>query len=454
MINNFKSNFSKTFSLAFPVMLSQLGQVLVGVADSMMVGRLGAEPLAAASLANSIFFVVLMFGIGVSMAITPLVAMADGKNNPKRISRLFNHGFTINWITGTMLFFLIVLGSPLLYHLNQPEEVVVLGIPYLAIITLSLLPFMIFQTFKQFAEGLSQTRQAMYITLLCNAVNIFLNWVLIYGNLGAPALGLNGAGWATLISRVLMALMIGYYIMKSRRYAPFELSFKLKKLSFPMVSKMLKIGVPTGFQFIFEVGAFSSAAIMMGWIGVNALAAHQIAINLASISYMMASGLSTAAMVRVGNQLGRKDIPTLREAGFTSFVMVAMFMSLTAVIFVLFREFLPSLYIDDMDVIKMSASLLVIAALFQLSDGIQVVGLGALRGMADVRVPTIVTLVAYWVIGLPLGYVFAFVIGMLEVGIWYGLLIGLTVTGIMLLYRFHALSAKLLRQSSPQVSAL
>lgn len=454
MISNFKGNFSKTFSLAFPVMLSQLGQVLVGVADSMMVGRLGAEPLAAASLANSIFFVVLMFGIGVSMAITPLVAMADGKHNPKRISRLFNHGFTINWIVGTMLFLLIVLGSPLLYHLNQPEEVVVLAIPYLAIITFSLLPFMIFQTFKQFAEGLSQTKQAMYITLVCNAVNVFLNWIFIYGNLGIPAMGLNGAGWATLISRVLMALIIGYYIMKSKRYGIFNLSFKVKKLSFPMVSKMLKIGVPTGFQFIFEVGAFSSAAIMMGWIGVTALAAHQIAINLASISYMMASGLSTAAMVRVGNQLGRKDIPTLREAGFTSFVMVAMFMSITAVIFVLFREFLPSLYIDDMEVIQMSASLLVIAALFQLSDGIQVVGLGALRGMADVRVPTLVTLVAYWVIGLPLGYVFAFVMGMQEVGIWYGLLIGLTITGIMLLYRFHSLSAKLLRKYNPQVSTL
>lgn len=219
-----------------------------------------------------------------------------------------------------------------------------------------------------------------------------------------------------------------------------------------MVSKMLRIGVPTGFQFIFEVGAFSSAAIMMGWIGVTALAAHQIAINLASISYMMASGLSTAAMIRVGNQLGKNDIRTLREAGFTAFVMVAIFMSATAVLFILFREFLPSLYINDLEVIKMSATLLIIAGLFQLSDGIQVVGLGALRGMADVRVPTIVTLVAYWVIGLPLGYVFGFIFNLKEVGIWYGLLVGLTVTGVMLLYRFHSLSAKLLHQDKKQVS--
>ncbi|WP_106133208.1 MATE family efflux transporter [Mongoliibacter ruber] len=445
MMLNFKENFSKTFYLAYPVMLSQLGQVLVGVADSMMVGRLGAEPLAAASLANSIFFVVLMFGIGVSMAITPLVAMADGNGRPKRISRIFNHGFVINLLTGVMLFLIIVLFSPMLNFLNQPEEVVVLAIPYLAIITLSLLPFMFFQTFKQFAEGLSQTKQAMYITLVCNGLNVFLNWVLIYGNLGFPAMGLNGAGWATLISRVLMGIAIAYYVWKSKRYKPFELNFGFKNLSFPMLSKLLRIGVPTGFQFIFEVGAFSTAAIMMGWIGVNALAAHQIAINLASVSYMMASGLSAAAMVRVGNQLGKKDIISLREVGFTIFAMVTMFMSVTAIFFIAFREFLPSLYIDDVEVIKMSATLLIIAGLFQLSDGIQVVGLGALRGMSDVKVPTIVTLIAYWVIGLPLGYVFAFYMGMEEVGIWIGLLVGLTVTGILLLYRFHSLSNKLLK---------
>jgi MATE family multidrug resistance protein len=426
--------------------------VLVGVADSMMVGRLGAVPLAAASLANSIFFVVLMFGIGISMAMTPLVAMADGKNKGKRIARLFNHGFTINMVGGIILFFLILMTSPFLKHLNQPEEVVILAIPYLAIITFSLLPFMFFQTFKQFAEGLSQTKQAMYITIFCNAINVFLNWVMIYGNLGFPALGLNGAGWATLISRIMMGLMMAYYVWNSKRYSTYNLSLGFKKLSFPMFSKLIRIGVPTGFQFIFEVGAFSAAAIMMGWIGVTALAAHQIAINLASISYMMASGLSTAAMVRVGNQLGRKDIKTLREAGFTAFVMVAIFMSVSAVIFILFREFLPSLYIDDVSVIQMSATLLVIAGFFQLSDGIQVVGLGALRGMSDVRVPTIVTLIAYWVIGLPLGYILAFSFGMQEIGIWVGLLVGLTVTGIMLLYRFHKLSQRIMDKQESNIS--
>lgn len=449
---NFKENFSTTFYLAYPVMLSQLGQVLVGVADSMMVGRLGAVPLAAASLANSIFFVVLMFGIGVSMSMTPLVAMADGNHKGKRISRLFNHGFIINMAGGILMFFLIVMASPFLKNLNQPEEVVTLAIPYLAIITFSLLPFMFFQTFKQFAEGLSQTKQAMYITIFCNGINVFFNWVMIYGNLGFPALGLNGAGWATLISRIFMGLMMAYYVWNSKRYKPYNLSLRMTKLSFPMLSKLIKIGVPTGFQFIFEVGAFSAAAIMMGWIGVTALAAHQIAINLASVSYMMASGLSTAAMIRVGNQLGRNDIRALREAGFTVFVMVAIFMSGAAVIFIVFREFFPALYINDVSVIQMSATLLIIAGFFQLSDGIQVVGLGALRGMSDVKVPTIVTLVAYWVIGLPLGYILAFSFGMQEIGIWVGLLVGLTVTGIMLLYRFHKLSQRLLLRQESNIS--
>jgi MATE family multidrug resistance protein len=446
----FKTHFPKTFSLAYPVMLSQLGNVMVGVADSMMVGRLGAETLAAASLANSIFFVIMMFGIGISMAITPLVAAADGEGKSERIGRVFNHGFVINTLTGFALLLIILLAIPGLYHLNQPKGVVDLAIPYLGIITASLIPFMFFQTFKQFTEGLSQTKQAMAITIFCNIINVFLNWVMIYGNLGFPALGLNGAGWATLLSRILMGVMIFYYLWNSKRYKSYHLGFNFKKLSLPLTSKMLQIGVPTGFQFIFEVGAFSAAAIMMGWIGVNALAAHQIAINLASISYMMASGLSAAAMVRVGNQFGRNDIKSLREIGFTSFAMVIIFMLFFAFILIGFRNFLPTLYIDEVPVIEMTASLLIIAGLFQLSDGIQVVGLGALRGMADVKIPTIITLVAYWVVGLPLGYLLAFHGGFKEQGIWYGLLIGLSSTGILLVYRFNHLSSNLARRKAQE----
>ncbi|SEF88041.1 MATE family efflux transporter [Algoriphagus boritolerans] len=438
-------------------MLSQLGQVSVGVADSMMVGRLGALPLAAASLGNSIFFVLMMFGIGISMGITPLISVADGKGKTKRIASLFSHGLWINVATSILLT-LIVLGlSQGLHFLNQPDEVVVLAIPYLLIITASLVPMMVFQTFKQMAEGLSQTKQAMYITIFCNVINVFLNWVLIWGYLGAPALGLNGAGWATLISRVLMMVMMGGYVFYSQRYRKFHLSLTIRNASLPMLARILKIGVPTGFQFIFEVSAFSAAAIMMGWIGVNALAGHQIALNLASISYMMATGLATAGMIRVSNQIGKGNIKAMREAGMVVFGMVIVFMFSAAVLFIGARFYLPTLYIDDPEVIALSASLLIIAGLFQLSDGVQVVGLGVLRGMEDVKVPTFVTLMAYWILGLPLGYLFAFELGMEEKGIWYGLLIGLSITALLLFYRFHTLSKKRLLEKpivSKQVSIL
>lgn len=444
-ISKYTGHFGLTFKLAYPVMLSQLGQVMVGVIDNVMVGRLGAETLAAASLANSIFFLVMMFGIGISMAITPLVAVAEGEGKKRKITKLFNHGFVINLLTGVVLFVFVLGFSPGIHYLGQPEEVVILAIPYLLIITFSLVPLMFFQTFKQFVEGLSQTRQAMVITLVCNVINVFLNWVLIYGELGFPALGLNGAGWATLISRVLMGGIIYFYVKRSKRYTAYRTPLVFKNLSRAVIGRMLKIGVPTGFQFVFEVGAFSTAAIMMGWMGVHALAAHQIAINLASISYMMASGLSAAAMVRVGNQLGRRDITTLREVAFSIFGMVVMFMSFFAVLFVVFRNHLPLIYLDDIGVVNTAATLLIIAGIFQLSDGLQVVGLGALRGLSDLKVPTLVTLIAYWVVGLPLGYVLAFVFDLREIGVWIGLLTGLTATAILLIYRFDRLTKRMLK---------
>jgi MATE family multidrug resistance protein len=447
-----KDHFKTTFTLAFPVVLSQLGQVLVGVADSMMVGRMGAVPLAAASLGNSIFFVILMFGMGVSMGITPLVSAAEGKGKFKRIGHLFQHGLWINIATAVLLTVVVIGLSQGLHFLDQPEEVVILTIPYLFIITASLFPFMIFQSFKQFAEGLSQTKQAMYVTIFCNVVNVFLNWVFIYGNLGSPEMGLNGAGLATLISRVLMPIMMGLYVMGSKRYQLFNLKLGIGKLRFLLLNRILKIGVPTGFQYIFEVSAFSTAAIMMGWIGVNALAAHQIAINLASVSYMMVSGLSTAGMIRVSNQIGRRNFKSMREAGMVVFGMALVFMAITGLLFILMRFYLPTLYIDNEEVVALSASLLIIAGLFQLSDGIQVAGLGVLRGMEDVQFPTIITLVAYWVIGLPLGYYLAFERGMAEMGIWYGLLIGLSITAVVLFYRFHKLSNRMIAANKPIVT--
>jgi MATE family multidrug resistance protein len=443
-----REQVNTTFLLAYPVMLSQLGQVAVGVADSMMVGRLGALELAASSLANSIFFVILMFGIGISMGLTPLVSKSFGKGKTHQISRLFSNSLLINFSTSLALFGVVLLFSQNLSILNQPKEVEVLALPFLLIITASLLPLMVFQTFKQLVEGLSQTKQAMFITIAANLVNVFLNWLFIWGNWGFPELGFLGAAWATLISRILMMVLMGAYVLYSKRYADFGLRIFRFKPNWTLCKRVLKIGIPTGFQFIFEVSAFSAAAIMMGWIGVNALAGHQIALNLASISYMMATGLATAGMIRVSHYIGKEDYKGMREAGMVAFGMVATFMFVCALLFFLLRFFLPTLYIDDPQVISLAASLLVLAGLFQLSDGIQVVGLGVLRGLEDVKVPTIVTFLAYWGLGLPLGYLLAFKLGFAEKGIWIGLLIGLTLTAGMLLYRFNRLSKKKINAST------
>ena len=440
-----REHVRRLFVIAYPVMLSHLGHMAVGVADSVMVGQLGAVPLAAVSLANSVFVLALMFGIGISYGLTPLVAAADGKGHTARIARLLKHSFLINVLFGVLLFGAVVAVIPFLYLLDQPPAVVELATPYLWVIGGSMLPFMLFQVFKQLIEGLGHTRQAMVITLLANAVNVVLNYVLIFGKLGFPELGLVGAGWATLVSRIGMAALMVLFFYRSKIFAAYHRTAKgFKKKIF---RKLLSLGVPMGFQYVFEVGAFSGAAIMVGWIGANALAAHQIALNLAAISYMVAAGFSAAATVRVGNQLGKGYITSMRRAGFISFGLVMLMMLCFALTFIAGQYFFPSLYIDNDEVIEIAASLLVIAAFFQLSDGIQVVGLGTLRALEDVKVPTFITLVAYWGIGIPAGYLLAFPLGQGVQGVWWGLLAGLTVAAIFLSVRFNTLSKKLLKET-------
>lgn len=423
-------------------MMSQLGHMLVGVADSMMVGQLGREQLGAVSLVNSIFSIILMFGIGVSYAMTPLVAEADGNKNLKQASTWLKHGLVINLLVGTILFALVSAAVPLVPYLGQPEMVVFYTIPYLLVVTVSMVPFMVFQAFKQFAEGLSFTKQAMYITIGANLVNVFLNYGLIFGAMGFPELGVVGAGWATLISRVLMLLAIAWYVWKSKHFTDYWRLFGRVKIQLEKAKRMLKLGVPIGFQYIFEVSAFSMAAIMCGWLGTTALAAHQIAINLASITYMTATGIAAAATVRVGNQIGKGDFVVLKEVVNTSYFMGIGFMALCALVFILFRYQLATLYIDDPEVLGLAASLLIIAAFFQIFDGAQVVGLGALRGMSDVKIPTIITLFAYWIFSLPMGYVCAFYFDLGAFGIWIGLLTGLGSAALMLYVRILRVTRK------------
>ena len=426
-------------------MLSQLGHVMMGVADNVMVGHLGAKELAAAGLANVAFNVLLLFGIGVSYAITPLVATADGEKNIAGINDTLKHGLVINVVNSLVLVTVVYFCKNLLYHIDQPGEVVTLSIPYLEIITFSIIPVLVFQTFRQFSEGLSNTWIPMVIVLACNVLNIGLNYVLIYGYAGFPQLGLNGAGWATLISRIVMGAALAGFIYYAPRFRDYRPGFSIGKYSEALFKKMLHIGIPAGIQFIFEVAAFDFSLVMMGWLGTKALAAHQIAINLATISYMTTSGLAAAATIRVSNELGKRDIKALRKVAFVMIGMALSFMTAWGIIFILGKNFLPQLYVDDIEVITLAGPLIIIAGLFQLSDGLQVVCIGALRGLQDVKVPSVFIFIAYWIIGLPLGYYLGFHTSLGPVGIWTGLLIGLTLTATAMVWRFNYLSKKLLK---------
>ncbi len=440
-----KEHFRRNFTLAFPVVLGQLGHVMVGVADSLMVGRTGTVPLAAASLANGLFSVVLVLGIGLTFGLTPLVARADGARDHHENNALLYHSLAINLLFGLGLCALLAMALPwLLSLLGQPADVAAAAIPYTRLLLLSLPPLMIFMTYKQFAEGLSHTRAAMWVSIGANLLNVLLNYVLIFGQVGLPALGLNGAGIATVVARVVMAGLMLWLMLGAGRYAAYMRWPGWQCRQWPIARRLLAMGLPIGSQMVAEAGAFAVAAIMVGWLGATTLAAHQIALNMASVAYMMAGGIGAAATVRVGNMLGSRDPHNLRRAGFTCLGMGAAFMSVSATIFVVGRHWLPAFYSTDPVVIELAGALLVIAALFQLSDGLQVVAIGALRGLGDVRLPTLFTVIAYWVIGLPLGYALSRT-SLGAAGVWYGLCAGLTAAALLMIVRFANRSRRLLR---------
>ena len=437
-----REHLRANISLALPVMLSQLGHVTMGVMDNVMIGRVGATPLAGASLANVIFNVLMLFGIGVSYAITPLIAEADGKQNKDGIVSVFRHGLLINVCLSFILILLVILGKNLLYQIDQPVEAVEEALPYLSIITFSLLPILIFQTFRQFADGLSLTYLSLVIMIAANVLNIILNYTFIYGNFGFEAMGLQGAGYATLTSRIFMAIALAVYVFYHHRLKIYRGIFSLGAYSKKTFNTLLHIGVPAGMQFIFEVAAFDFSAVMMGWLGTNTLAAHQIAINLATISYMTTSGLGAAAVIRIGNYIGKNDYKNVKASAYSLIGMALVIMLVWGIVFLIGRYWFPALYINNAEVIKIAGPLLIIAGFFQLSDGMQVVCAGALRGLQDVKIPSLYIFISYWIIGLPLGYWLAFQSNMGAMGIWLGLLIGLTLVAIALFARLRSLMNK------------
>ena len=432
-----KDHLLKNLSLSFPIMISQLGHITVGVFDSLMIGKVSVSQLAAVSLATSIFSFILLFCIGLSYGITPLISSSD--RGKKYVSSILYNGMLVNVISSILLVSFVILTKHLLSYLGQDQEVLFHTYSYLDIICISLIPLILFQTFKQFIEGLGFTKPSMYISVISNVINIVLNAVLIFGLFGFPRLEIIGAAYATLISRVIMFLLILIYCLNDRRFSKYILKRKFL-VNLNHIKDIFRIGFASGLQYIFEVGAFSVATVMTGSIGAIHLAAHQIALNLASISYMIASGIGSASMISLSYYDGKRNFEDMRRSGFASFLLVFILMIVSALVFIIFRNYLPVLYVDDSSVINIASTLLIIAGLFQISDGIQAVGLGILRGIRDIKKPTIITFISYWIISIPLSYFLGIEYGYGVYGIWIGLSVGLTLAAIFHVTRFNYLT--------------
>lgn len=428
-------------------MLGQLGHVMVGLVDNIMVGRLGATELAAISLGNSLVFIAMSVGIGISFAITPLIAEADGEGNLEKGKKFFHHGLLLCGISGLILTLLLFFAKPILYQLNQPPEVIELAIPYLEIVSFSLIPMMIFQAMKQLTDGLSQTKHAMRAILATNILNIILNFILIYGFWIFPRLELVGAAIGTLIARVFMLVLLWFLIKNIKKIKPYFIWSKWHTFKQHIFKRMLGLGLPTALQMLFEVAVFAAAVFLSGVLGTTAQAANQIALNLSSMTFMIAVGLSITATIRTANQKGKGAFLELRRISFSIFLMTLMFQVFFGLCFIVFNGVLPTFYVDDVDVISIASGLLIISAIFQISDGMQVVLLGALRGIQDVKIPSIICFIAYWIIGFPVCYYLGKPENMGSAGIWIGLLIGLTASAIMLYLRFNYLTNKMIHKN-------
>ena len=453
----YTKEFRYNWKLAAPVMLGMLGHTFVSFVDNIMVGQLGTAELAAVSLGNSFMFIAMSLGIGFSTAITPLIAEADSSNNFLKAKSTFKHGLFLCTILGITLFLLLFFAKPLLYFMKQPPEVVDLALPYLDLVAFSLIPLIVFQAFKQFSDGLSMTKYPMYATLIANIANVILNYILIFGKFGFPAMGIVGAAYGTLISRFIMLAYLWLLLMKKEKSKAIVTNIKFFVLEKLMLKKIISLGAPSAMQMFFEVAIFTAAIWLSGLLGKNPQAANQIALNLSSMTFMVAMGLSVAAMVRVGNQKGLLNYKELRRIAFSIFLFAVILATGFAITFLILRFQLPKIYVDfddainftdNIEVVSIASQLLLAAAIFQISDSIQVVVLGALRGLQDVKIPTIITFVAYWAIGFPVSYFLGKEEAYGSFGIWLGLLAGLSSAAVLLYLRFNYLTLKLIRKAS------
>ena len=455
-LSQYTKEFSYNIKLAYPVILGMLGHTLISIVDNIMVGNLGSTELAAVSLGGSFVFIGMSLGIGFSTAITPLVSMADAEKDDKKIRSVFHHGLLSCVILGVFIFTLIVLAKPIMYIMHQPKEVIDLASPYIDWVAFSLIPVIIFQGYKQFADGLSRTKYSMYAIFMANIIHILINYMLIYGVWIFPKLGIIGAALGTVISRILMVVFMHYIMKNNAQLNPYFKNFSFREIKKTMLKKIASLGIPSAMQMLFEVALFTAAIWLCGSIGKTSQAANQIALTLATTTFMFAMGLSVTATIRVGNNKGLMDFKNLIIVARSVFLLAIILETFFGILFVILHNFLPHLFlnmenvnqaIENKEVIIIASKLLLVAAVFQLSDGIQVVVLGALRGLQDVKVPMYITFVAYWVVGFPISFFLGKYTDLEAVGVWIGLLAGLSTAALFLYLRFHKLTKQQLLKS-------
>ena len=456
MLNQYTKEFKFNLNLSYPVIIGLLGHTMVQLVDNIMVGQLGTAELAAVSLGNSFFFVAMSLGIGFSTAITPLIAETDGMKDIFQGRNIFIHGLFLCVFLGIFLSLCVLVSKPLLFQMEQPDEVVVLAYPYLQWVGISLIPLICFQGFKQFSEGLSHTHPAMYATLLGNVINIILNYFLIFGFWIFPKLGVEGAAIGTLFSRCFMLIFIALYVRFNIRFKAYMTNLRFRITDLHLFRKIIKLGFPSALQMFFEVLFFTVAIWISGFLGKNPQAANQIALNLSSMTFMFAMGLSVTAMIRVGNQKGRQDFISLKRIAYSIFLLIFIFDIVFCLFFLLTSDYLPWIYLNDnnllqikdvQEVVTIASSLLIASAFFQISDGLQAVVLGALRGLQDVNIPAFITFFSYGIFGIPVSFYLGIKTDLGAIGIWIGLLSGLTASAVLLFWRFQHLTKKLILNS-------
>ena len=455
-LSNYTKEFSYNLKLSTPVILGLLGHTLVGMIDNIMVGKLDPINLAAVSLGNSYIFVAMSLGIGFSAAITPIVAEAHSEKNNEKLKTSFINGFILCLFLGIFLYGSILLLKGTLIYLDQPQEVVRLALPYIDIVAISLIPLLLFQALKQFVDGLSKTIYPMYATVIANIINVIINYILIFGMLGFPKLGIIGAAIGTLVSRSIMFSFLFYMLMNKDIIYDYISDLKSFVYNRFMIKKILSLGLPTSLQMFFEVGLFTSAIWLSGLLGEIPQSANQIVLNISSMTFMVASGLSVSAAIRAGNQKGLKNYKELKRISLSILLLGICFAFIFSLVIYLLRDYLPYIYIDinnqenyfeNIRIVSIASKLFIIVAIFQLVDSAQVIVLGTLRGMQDVKIPTIIVFIAYWIIGFPISFILGDESLMAESGIWIGLLSGLTFSSLFLYLRFLYLTNKMIKKT-------